>query len=139
MKTSIQEKKQKALELMKQLDICKDYVEIFKEKDIVTYFEQYIGYWAFQEEDLMARIKAFEEKWNALVFAVTHEYAEFGECYSFLYIPDEKDEWDDIVMFYNTPNTYYAFAYVWNKDYDYDSEFGSILVKTRFGGLKRVA
>lgn len=64
MKTSIQEKKAKALELLKQLDICKDYVEIFKEKDIVTYFEQYIGYWAFQEEDLMARIKAFEEKWN---------------------------------------------------------------------------
>ncbi|MBQ4443758.1 MAG: hypothetical protein II896_03735 [Clostridia bacterium] len=75
----------------------------------------------------------------ALVFAVTHEYAEFGECYSFLYIPDEKDEWDDIIMFYNTPNTYYAFAYVWNKDYVYDSEFGSILVKTRYGGLKRVA
>ena len=76
MKTSIQEKKQKALELLKQLDICEDYVELFKKKDIVTYFEQYIGYWAFQEEDLMARIKAFEEKWNALVFAVTHEYAE---------------------------------------------------------------
>jgi len=37
MKTSIQEKKQKALELLKQLDICEDYVEIFKEKDMKIY------------------------------------------------------------------------------------------------------
>jgi hypothetical protein len=59
----------------------KDFVEMFKEKGIVTYFEQHIGYWAFQDEELMAKIKAFEEKWNALVFAATHEYCEFGECY----------------------------------------------------------
>ena len=139
MKQSIEKKKAKALELMKQLDICEDFVEIFKEKGIVTYFEQHIGYWAFQDDQLMKKIKAFEEKWNALVFAVTHEYCEFGECYSFLYIPDEKEEWDEMIMHYNKPNTYYAFAYVWNKDYEYDSEFGSILVHSRYGGLRRIA
>ena len=139
MKTSIEKKRAKALELMKQLDLCEDFVEMFKEKGIVTYFEQHIGYWAFQDEELMAKIKAFEEKWNALVFAVTHEYCEFGECYSFLYIPDQRDEWDDMVQRTDERNVFYAFAYVWNKDYDYDSEFGSILVKTRFGGLRRVA
>ena len=139
MKNSIEEKKAKALELMKQLDICEDFVEMFKEKGIVTYFEQHIGYWAFQDDQLMEKIKAFEEKWNALVFAVTHEYCEFGECYSFLYIPDEKDEWDEMIMHYDKPNTYYAFAYVWNKDYEYDSEFGSILVHSRYGGLRRIA
>lgn len=139
MKNSIEQKKAKALELMKQLDICEDFVEMFKEKGIVTYFEQHIGYWAFQDDQLMEKIKAFEEKWNALVFAVTHEYCEFGECYSFLYIPDEKEEWDEMVMHYDKPNTYYAFAYVWNKDYEYDSEFGSILVHSRYGGLRRIA
>ena len=139
MKTSIKNKKAKALELLKQLDICEDFVTMFQEKDIVTYFEQHIGYWAFQDKELMAKIKAFEEKWNALVFAVTHEYCEFGECYSFLYIPDEAEEWDEMVMPTEQRSVFYAFAYVWNKDFEYDSEFGSILVKTRFGGLRRVA
>ena len=58
MKQSIEKKRAKALELMKQLDLCEDFVEMFKEKGIVTYFERHIGYWAFQDKELMAKIKA---------------------------------------------------------------------------------
>ena len=32
----------------------------------------------------------------------------------------------------------YALVYVWNKTIDYFSEFGSIAVKEKFGGLVRI-
>ena len=35
-------------------------------------------------------------------------------------------------------NTFYAFAYVWNKDCEWCSEFGTIGVKSFGGGLKRI-
>ena len=33
---------------------------------------------------------------------------------------------------------YYAFAYVWNKDDDFCSEFGTIGLKSFGGGIKRI-
>lgn len=87
--------------------------------------------------DSMTKIKEFEEKYNVLVYAVTHEYTNFGECYDFLYIPDYKEEWDDIL--YPAGNGFYACAYVWNKTDDFCSEFGTIGIRSFGGGIKRVA
>lgn len=44
----------------------------------------------------MVKIKEFEENHNVLVYAVTHEYTEFSERYDLLYMPDYKEEWDEI-------------------------------------------
>ncbi len=88
MNITIENKKQKAIELMQKLDIYKPYIKGFKDKTNVCFFECFGGYWAYQEPELMAKIKEFEEQYNVLVYAVTHEYTEFGECYDFLYISD---------------------------------------------------
>ena len=85
----------------------------------------------------MAKIKEFEEKYNALVYAVTHEYTNFGDCYDILYIPDYEKEWDE--MLYPQGNMFYAYAYVWNVDDDFCSEFGTIGIRSFGGGIKRVA
>ena len=65
-----------------------------------------------------------------------HNIYEFGECYSMLYVSPDTDEWqqdkDDI-------NEGYVFAYVYNKDCEWYSEFGSIAVKSQFGGLVRLS
>ena len=90
-------KKQKAIELMNKLDIYKPYIKGFKDKNSVCFYENFGGFWAYQEPELMAKIKEFEEKHNVLVYAVTHEYLEFGECYDFLYIPDYEEEWDEML------------------------------------------
>ena len=113
MNITIENKKQKAIELMNKLDIYKPYIKGFKDKNSVCFYENFGGFWAYQEPELMAKIKEFEEKHNVLVYAVTHEYLEFGECYDFLYIPDYEDEWDE--MLYPQGNMFYAYAYVWNK------------------------
>lgn len=87
MNITIEQKKQKALELMKKLDIYKPYIKGFEKDNEVCFFEGFGGFWAYQEPELMEKIKEFEEKHNCLVYAVTHEYLEFGECYDLLYIP----------------------------------------------------
>lgn len=131
-------KKQKAIELMKQLDIYKPYIQGFEKNDTICYFEQFGGFWAYQEPELMEKIKEFEEEHNCLVYAVTHEYLEFGECYDFLFISDYEEEWDYTIEALSE-NKYIACAYVWNKDDDLCSEFGSIVVRSFGGGIKRIA
>ena len=88
MNITIENKKAKAIELMKKLDIYKPYIKGFEKDNTVCFYENFGGFWAWQEPDLMEKIKAFEEKHNCLVYAVTHEYTEFGECYDFLFISD---------------------------------------------------
>ena len=129
-------KKQKAIELMNKLNIYKPYIHGFKTNNKVCFFENFGGFWAYQEPELMAKIKEIEETHNVLVYAVTHEYLEFGECYDFLYIPDYKEDWYEIL--YPAGKCFYALAYVWNKTNDNCSEFGTIGVISFGGGIKRV-
>ena len=83
------------------------------------------------------RKEEIEKTYNVLVFAVTHEYLEFGECYDFLYVSDYKSEWKYALL--PQRNTFYARAYVWNKTDDNCSEFGTIGICSFGGGIKRVA
>ena len=82
------------------------------------------------------KIKEFETQYNVLVYAVTHEYTDFGECYDFLYIPDDKSDWKYMLMPQKT--MFYVSAYVWNKSDDMCSEFGTIGIRSFGGGIKRV-
>ena len=130
-------KKEKAIELMKQLDIYKPYIEGFRESDKVCFFEGFGGFWIEQEPELYAKMKAIEKKYGCLVYAVTHEFTEFGECYSFLIVTAYPEDWDTLVHSQGG-NRHAAFAYVWNKDDDWCSEFGDVAVQSFGGGIKRI-
>ncbi len=129
-------KKQKAIELMQQLEIYKPYIRGFETDNKVCFFENFGGFWAYQEPELMAKIREIEKTYNVLVYAVTHEYLEFGECYDFLYIPDHKNEWKYALI--QQKDIFYAYAYVWNRTDDFCSEFGTIGIRSFGGGIKRV-
>ena len=129
-------KKEKAVELMKKLDIYKPYIKGFKNEDTVCYFENYGGYWAYQETGLIEKVKEIEKQHNCLVYAITHEYTSIGEMYSFLIITDYEEEWDTLLEKYG--NQYYGFAYVWNKDDEDCSEFGTIALSSFGGGIRRI-
>ncbi len=131
-------KKDKALELMKQLDIYQPYIDGFKDNGYVCYFERFGGYWDFQDKELEAKRKEIEKKYNCLVYAITHEYLEGDELYSFLLVTDYPEEWEYLLQ--NTgQRKHYATAYVWNKSCDWYSEFGDVVIENAFGGLRRVA
>lgn len=136
--TTKEERKEKALEIMQQLEIYKPYIKGFENNDEVCYFERYAGFWAWQDEDVHNKVKEIEEKYNCTVYAITHELTDFGELYDFLIVTDYKEEWEDLICQYSK-NEFSAFSYVWNKSDDYLSEFGTILVQSFGGGIRRTA
>ncbi len=136
MNTTKQQKKEKALEILKTLEVYKPYITGFNKEDKVCFFEQYGGYWVFQEPEIEQKMKEVEKKYNCLVYAITHEYTDFGECWDFLCVPDYEDEWEYIVEKYQ--DKYLTFAYTWNKTDEMCSELGTIAVKSFGGGIARV-
>ena len=64
-----------------------------------------------------------------------HNKFEFGECYSMLYLSNEESEWQEDLDLLSEG---YVLVYVKNIDNDWCSEFGSIAVKSQFGGLVRI-
>ena len=131
-----QKQKAKAIEIMKQMDIYKPYIHGFEKQDKVCFFEQFGGFWVYQEPEVEAKMKELEKKYGCMVYAITHEFTQFGECYSFLIVTKYKEEWNRCVV--SEKNKHYAFAYVWNKDDDWCSEFGTVVVQSFGGGIKRI-
>ena len=128
--------KAKAIEIMKQMDIYAPYIEGFEKENKPCYYEGFAGFWTYQDEELEKKIKSIEKEYGCIVYAVTHEYTDFGECYSMLIISKYQEEWDRSVVTHG--RNHYAFAYVWNKTDDYCSEFGTVLVQSRYGGITRI-
>lgn len=132
-----EERKNKAIELMKELDIYKPYIDGFKKDNMVCFYENYAGFWAYQEPDVQNKMINLQYEHDITIYAITHEYCEFGECYSFLYVNKYKEEWDFTLE--SEGNVHNAFAYVWNRDDEWCSEFGTICVRSLGGGIKRIA
>lgn len=130
------ERKVKGIEIMKKMDIYKPYIEDFEKRDRVCFFEYYAGYWVFQEPKVEAKMREIEKEHNCTVYAITHELTEFGECYSFLSVTNYKSEWKNLHN--KRGDIHYVFAYVWNKDVEYFSEFGTVGVRSFGGGITRV-
>lgn len=131
-------KKDKAIELMKALDIYKPYIDVFEQEDKVCFYEMFGGYWEEQEPEIQKKLNELEKQYNCVVYAITHEFTDFGECWDFLIVTDYPEE-HDTLLYDQGDDNFIAFAYVWNKTDDYCSEFGSIGVKSFGGGIRRVA
>jgi len=136
MKISREKKKEEAIKRMNVLGLFKPCIKSFEKYDELQLTEPTGGLYEFNDNaELNAKVKEFEEEYDALVYHVIHTYTQFGELFNFLYVSDYEEEWEmdnaDIAEGY-------VVAYVWNKSDDWMSEIGSIVVRERFGGLVRV-
>ena len=130
--------KEIAVECLQKLDIYKPYIRKFKsEAGTPCFFENFGGFYADQEPELWKKVKEVEEEYNCLVYAITHEFFEFGECWSMLCVSKDTKEVTDCLV-QNTISRFYAFAYVWNATDDYLSEFGDVVVQSFGGGIRRI-
>ena len=142
--------KEVALKSMEVLGIYKPYIDAFDKKGTVCLFEGFGGFYIGEdnEPELLTKIKSFEEETGSLVYAVTHEITEFGELYDFLCVSKYEEDWElpdvldtkgihDGKFLSNTKVI--AWAYVWNKSYEYCSEYGSIGLTCLGGGIKRIS
>ena len=137
MNTTLTQRKEIALKAMKQLDIYKPYIQGFKQEDKVCFFEQFGGFWVYQEPEIEKKMREIEQKHNCTVYAITHEFTDFGELWDLLIVTDYPEEWEDTVYSYGNKHT--LFAYVWNKSDEDCSEFGDITVQSFGGGIRRIA
>lgn len=136
MKTTKEQRKEQAVKLLNQLAIYKPYIKGFEQADNVCFFENFGGFWVYQEPEIEKKMKEIEKEYNCTVYAVTHEYTDFGECYDFLIVGNYKSEWKRLVCKVN--GGFNVFAYVWNKTDDFCSEFGTVGIKSFGGGIKRI-
>ena len=79
-----EERKVKGIEILKQMDIYKPYINGFEKKDQVCFFEMFGGFWVDQEPELYEKMKEVEKEHNCTVYAITHDFTEFGELYSYM-------------------------------------------------------
>ena len=134
---SKEEMKNEAIRRLQAMNIYKPYINGFKAKaQKVCFYENFGGYWVYQEPEIEAKMKELEEKNGCTVYAITHEMYEFGECWSFLFVSKYDEEWDYEFEQSNGAN-FYADAYVWNSSDDF-VDYGSIVVQSFGGGLRRV-
>lgn len=87
-KATFEERKVKAIEIMKRMDIYHPYIKGFEKDNTVCFFENYAGFWAYQEPEIQNKIKELEKEYNFTIYAVTHEYAYkiTSKKYSHLFI-----------------------------------------------------
>jgi hypothetical protein len=133
------EQKDIAIKCLEKLNIYGPYVRKFQsKKTIPCFFENFGGFYADQEPELWSKIKEVEDEYGCLVYAVTHEFFEFGECWSMLCVSKDTEHVEDCLGAFGRHNTFYAFAYVWNQTDERLSEFGDVVVQSFGGGIKRV-
>lgn len=132
-----EEMKAKAIELMNKIGFYHSFVDLLKNQDKKYLFYDFDCCSISNEPKLVKKIKEIEEKYGLLVYAVTYELMEFGECYSLLVIPKYKEDWELLFDEYSK-DIKSVFAYVWNKTDDNCSEFGRVLIKNIGGFIKRI-
>ena len=124
-----------ALKRMELLKLHENVIEDFKEIALLNQSEfGGILYWV--EGDMEKKIREWEDKTGNLVYHVIHDYTEFGELLSLLYVSAYEDEWEmeraDLV-------DGYPLVYVMNLTDDWCSEYGSIGIRPQWGGVVRTA
>ena len=124
-----------ALKRMELLKLHENVIDDFKEISLLNQSEHGgILYWV--EGEMERKIREWEEKTGNLVYHVIHDYTEFGELLSLLYVSTYEDEWEtdkeDI-------QDGYPLAYVMNLTDDWCSEYGSIGIRPQWGGVVRTA
>ena len=126
-----------AMQCLKKLNINGAFISCFQNKGMPCFFENYAGFYINQEPDIYEKVKAVEEAYEYLVYAITHELTDYGETWTMLCITDDMEDVDQAIETFSDED-YYAFAYVWNKSNPIFSEFGDVIVRSYLGGLKRI-
>lgn len=128
-----------AIKALQKLGIYEPYIDKFKQDGTVTLFQRYAGFYVdeTQNQDVLKIIQDFEKETGSLVYAVTEEYFEFGHCYTMLvvskYAEDAKYMLEESVR----SDTYLAFAWVHNCNGTAFSEYGTVVIHSLAGGIRR--
>lgn len=88
----------------------------------------------YLNDEQLARVQEFEQKYNAIVYHVIQSDTKFGELLSLLYVSQQTEEWE---YDHNDLKEGYPFVYVANLTDETCSEFGFIGIRPIVGGVIR--
>ncbi len=126
-----------AVACMRKLGICESYIRDFQASNSVYLFESFEGRRIQAGSDLAIKIEDLERERSVKVYAVTHEFTSFGECYSFLCVSKYKCEAESALQsLYD--GSFYAYAYTLNKTCRHCSEFGYVIVERSLDSIRRI-
>lgn len=129
---TMEDVKVEAIKRLEALNVLPNVIKDFKEGVINESERCGILYWLNDQEKEM--VKKFEEEHEGIVYHVIHQQTNIGELYNLLYVNVEDEEWE---MDADDLREGRVLAYVINKTYPDNSEFGSIGVKGATGGVVR--
>lgn len=130
----LEKQKAEAVKRLKMLGLYPTVVKDF-EKSGKIYLSESDGILFCLTKDEEEMVKKWEQEENSLVYHVIKTNTNFGLLYSFLYVSDTEDEWE---MDFEDIKEHCPFTYVINKTEPMFSEFGSITIMLKNGGLVRV-
>lgn len=122
-----------AIERMKRLNLHHSVIGDFKRENKL-YLSENFGALYWLNDDQASRVRNFESQHNCVVYHVIHDYTDFGELLTYLYVSDHEDEWK---IDRNDLEHGETFAYVENVTNDSCSEFGYVGICPVIGGLYR--
>lgn len=123
-----------AIKRMEMLQMSRQCINAFKRGEV--WESEGIGALYECNEKEKSLIKDFENKTGGVVYHMIHNYFEFGECYTMLYVSKYTEEWASDNADLKQGIT---LAYVKNINDDFCSEFGSVAIKPSIGGLIRIS
>lgn len=121
-----------AIKRMKALGLYPAVIKEFEEDGKLN-LSEYNGILFHLNDDEKEMIKTWEQD-ECLVYHVIKSKTSFGLLYSLLYVSDTEEEWE---MDFEDIKEYCPFVYVVNKTVPEYSEFGSITILPKNGGLVR--
>lgn len=124
-----------ALLRMKKLNLHEEVIQEFLREGKVNRSESDMGilFWLDETEEKMVR--DWEEETGNVVYHVIKKPMVFGLCYALLYVSTHTEEWE---LDNEDAEAGSPFVYVFNADDPDCSEYGSIGIIKRFGGLVRI-
>ena len=138
MELTTQEQKPMAIQFMQQLGVDKSCIAAFEKTGRIYCYEDFVATEIKPDSALGKKIKEFENEHRCLVYAVTHDYMTFGECYDFLCVSPWSEDWDHILKYCGN-NIFLVNVYAWNVDDEKCSDMGYVNIINVDGGLGRIA
>lgn len=127
--------KEEAISRMKFLKLYSNVIREFSNSGKLNFSLSLNGALYYLNDKQLARVQEFEQQYHTLVYHVIHNYIQFGELLSFLYVSQHTEEWKHDR---NDLEEGYPLVYVANLTDELCSEFGHIGIRPCVGGVIRI-
>lgn len=128
--------KEEAIQRMRILKLYSTVLQDFAANERINYSFSNFGFLYWLDKDMEERVRRFEEKYGYLVYHVIDNPTSIGRMHSYLYVSSNEEEWEQDRQDLKDGC---PIVYVENVDDEVLSEFGSIGIELRNGGVIRTA